>query len=215
MGFLREEDRTLIRKFAKEADREAARVKRTERALDAIDKRTKTPRKIPPQKPGRSIQTYGTPDIFIAAVKRRFEIKEFYYDLAAEPETSKGRHHFCEEEDSLAQDWLRYADRPLWLNPPFGHIEPWAAKCASFAAAARLGRDARKSGGCIYFLTPASIGANWFAEHVYKKALVIALRGRLSFDGIAPYPKDTMLSLFGACPGFEVWDWRNEKRAAQ
>jgi phage N-6-adenine-methyltransferase len=161
------------------------------------------PRKMPAQKPGRSIQTYGTPPEFIAAVKRRFGVREFYYDLAASSENSKGRYHFCEEENSLAQDWTKHKTRQLWLNPPFGNIQPWAQKCNMFASVAS------NHGGRIFFLTPASIGANWFADHVWGPlARVIALQGRLSFDGIAPYPKDCMLSVFGAKPAFEVWDWR-------
>ncbi len=66
------------------------------------------------------------------------------------------------------------------------------------------------TGGQIFFLTPASVGATWFAEHVHGKAAVVALHGRLSFDGIAPYPKDCMVSVFGSVlqVGFYVWDWR-------
>jgi phage N-6-adenine-methyltransferase len=175
------------------------------RASAAVRKEAvKKLRVMPAQKPGRSIQNYATPDVFIAAVKRRFNVKEFYYDLAAEVETSKGRHSFCEEEDSLAQDWTKYTSKSLWLNPPFGQIEPWAKKCAAYA------EYARERGGLIYFLTPASIGANWFADHVWGKARVFALQGRLSFDGKAPYPKDCMLSVFGLRWGFEVWDWRKQ-----
>lgn len=162
-------------------------------------------RTMPAQKPGRSIQTYATPPEFIRAVRRRFVVKEFYYDLAAELETTKGAHFFCEEEDSLKQDWTKFRDKDLWLNPPFGNIAPWAKKCAVYAYG-------HGHGGRICFLTPASIGANWFADHVWGVARVYALQGRLSFDGIAPYPKDCMLSVFGAEPGFEVWDWRKDAR---
>jgi phage N-6-adenine-methyltransferase len=166
-------------------------------------------RKVPAQKPGRSIQNYATPDDFIFAVKRRFGIQEFTYDLAAETENTKARHFFCEEEDSLKQNWEKLSG-PLWLNPPFGHIEPWAKKCQV---------STRTEGRAIYFLTPASVGASWFARHVWRDcvhAVVLALEGRLSFDGKAPYPKDCMLTvwdavrLYGKHTRFNVWDWRKE-----
>ena len=40
--------------------------------------------------------------------------------------------------------------------------------------------------------------------------LRLALQGRLSFDGKAPFPKDCMLSVYGTGQRkeFEVWDWR-------
>ena len=177
-------------------------------------------RQMPKQKPGLSKQNYATPDDFIAAVKVRFRIKEFSYDLAAETENTKARHFFCEEEDSLKQDWKKGIGGSLWLNPPFSHIEPWAEKCKT-----TIGRgDGRLRR--IFFLTPASVGANWFRDHVdgamagfsgglpwsaYVKCLF--LNGRLSFDGKDPYPKDTMLTVYGAGPlgnGYEVWDWRKK-----
>jgi hypothetical protein len=43
---------------------------------------------------------------------------------------------------------------------------------------------------------------------VHKKALVLALSGRLSFDGKAPYPKDLMLVEYNRADGFDVWDLR-------
>lgn len=57
---------------------------------------------------------------------------------------------------------------------------------------------------------PASIGSNWFAEHVHRRALVLGLNGpRLKFEGSPdPYPKDLMLVCYGESPGFDVWRWR-------
>lgn len=161
------------------------------------------PRRAPKQKPGRSKQDYSTPADFMEAVEKRFG--RMQVDLAATAENAKAKRFVTPEEDSLSLRWqYAFAGKRCWLNPPFERIAPWAAKCLSdgLDPAFRLGR--------IFFLTPASIGANWFAEYVHQRALVIALRGRLSFDGKDPYPKDCMLSVFGAgvVPGFEVWDWR-------
>jgi phage N-6-adenine-methyltransferase len=169
-------------------------------------------RRMPAQKPGRSIQTYATPPEFIEAVKRRFKIKQFDYDLAASQENAKAKHFFCEEEDSLKQDWHKLGGS-LWLNPPFGRIEPWAKKCLD------AGRGNART---IYFLTPASVGSNWWRDcidapmqHGYADVAVASLflNGRLCFDGKAGFPKDCAMTLFGpsGVSGYEVWDWRKEK----
>jgi phage N-6-adenine-methyltransferase len=165
------------------------------------------PRVMPAQRPGRSRQDYATPEAFILAVLKRFKIPRFDTDLAASNENAKADDYLSEDIDSLAQDWTNLAGVEHWLNPPFGYIDPWAAKCAEYA---RSRAYPKSRPGRLFFLTPASVGANWFAEHVWKKALVIALQGRLSFDGKAPYPKDCILSCYGMAPGFEVWDWRRE-----
>jgi phage N-6-adenine-methyltransferase len=161
-------------------------------------------RKMPRQKPGESKQDYATPPEYIAAVKARFGISSFAYDLAADSENTKAKHFFCEEEDSLKQDWRKLRG-DLWLNPPYAHIAPWAVRCHHTAGPL----DALRRR--IFFLVPAGVGANWFAQFVHQKALVIFNNGRISFDGIAPYPKDTLLAVFGLKPGYECWTWRNQK----
>jgi phage N-6-adenine-methyltransferase len=146
---------------------------------------------------GQSKQDYATPPEFMAAVSQRFGPINF--DLAASEHNAKHANYFSAQDDSLRQEWHKVSG-VLWLNPPFDNIAPWAAKCK----AESRGRRAR-----ILFLTPASIGANWFAEHVHGHAQVLALNGRISFDGVAPYPKDCMLSCFGfGYTGFDVWAWR-------
>lgn len=175
-------------------------------------------RVVPAQRPGRSKQDYETPSDFIAAVERRFG--PIAVDLAATADNAKAALYFGPKEDSLRTDWTtdasycqgenvwpRYrliSSLDCWLNPPFGKIGPWAAKCAGSAPAFR------DRGGRIFLLTPASVGAEWFAEHVHGRALVLALRPRLTFVGETdPYPKDCVLSVFGAQPGFELWRWRD------
>ncbi len=163
-------------------------------------------RTMPAQKPGLSKQDYGTPRVFLDAFEKRFG--SIAYDLAAHAGNAVVPRFFSPEDDSLVQNWrylLTEEGANLWLNPPFGHIEPWAEKCAAVAKAYH---------GTAYLalLVPASIGSNWFAEHVHRKAMVYALQGRLSFDGKNPYPKDCILAMFGLTPGFAVWDWRNPPR---
>ncbi len=156
----------------------------------------------PIQKPGRSKQDYGTPWAFIRAVERRFG--SLVHDLAATAENRKAPSHYGPdlEIDSLEKDWAaEFPTGNLWLNPPFGNIEAWASKIAHEQAPFRH--------GLILFLTPASIGSNWFAEHVNRRAMVLGLAPRLTFEGTSdPYPKDLMLSVFGmGMNGFDTWRW--------
>jgi phage N-6-adenine-methyltransferase len=161
------------------------------------------PRKMPAQKPGMSEQSVSTPGNFLQAVHSRWGFDRFDYDLAAEIENAKAEHFFQKEQDALAFDWTQI-DGNLWLNPEFGDIDTWAKKCA-LSAPYIEGQISRRR---IFFLTPASVGANWFAEWVWGRARVIALNGRLTFDGHdQAYPKDCCLSVFGERPGFEVWKW--------
>lgn len=152
----------------------------------------------PSIKRGRSKQDYETPDDFMVSVHSRFG--DLSVDLAATPHNSKAPKYITREMNSFNVDWRHYGGT-AWLNPEFNDIGPWAERCMLMAP----------SGGPfrILFLTPASIGANWFRDYVHRKAMVIALNGRLTFKGADdPYPKDTMLSVFGVEPGFDVWDWR-------
>lgn len=153
-------------------------------------------------------QDYGTPADFLVAVRQYFGITVFDWDLAAHQDNHIVSRWLgpgsTEAEDSLTYDWDRL-DGHLWLNPPFNDIAPWAKKCATTCGAPSSRRRT------IYFLVPASVGANWFAESVFPYARVYALQGRLSFDGKAPYPKDCMLCVFTnvhRTNGFAVWDWR-------
>lgn len=154
-------------------------------------------RTMPRQKPGQSRQDYGTPLDFIAAAERLIGAR-FQVDLAASPGNAKAPGFFTAEQDSLSQPWHQLQGW-LWLNPPYANIGAWAAKCAAESAL----------GAKIAFLVPASVGANWYRDHVHGKAYVLALNGRLTFEGeTQPFPKDCILALFGVAPGFEVWSWQ-------
>jgi phage N-6-adenine-methyltransferase len=153
----------------------------------------------PSMKRHQSKQDYATPPDFMEAVVRRFG--PISWDLAAHAKNKKHASYFNEKQNSLKQDWHKIPGW-LWLNPPFSNIAPWAEKCAQEA----------KLGAKILFLTPASVGSNWFAENVHPHALVLALQGRICFDVNNPtwgYPKDCMLSVFADTAGFEVWDWKS------
>lgn len=168
---------------------------------------------MPLQKPGRSKQDLGTPFEFIRAVEARFGLLE--WDLAAHAGNTKCGEFFygpgsAHGEDTFEIDWAtRHPTGTLWFNPEFGDITRAAEKCAA---------ECRRRHGLIAMLTPASIGTDWFAAHVHRKAFVLGLSPRMPFDGqppnprtgkIDPFPKDLMLSVFGmGLSGFDTWRWK-------
>ena len=148
---------------------------------------------------GKSKQDYATPADFITAVEKRFGRPT--WDLAADASNTKAPNWFDLEHDSLAQEWDKLTGL-LWLNPPFANIAPWAKKCAE-----TLDKNCDTK---ILFLTPASVGSNWWRDYVHRKAFVFFLNGRLCFDGVAGFPKDCSLACYGFVSSrfYEVWDWR-------
>lgn len=167
--------------------------------LDPLIKRA---RKMPKQRPATSRQDYGTPSDFLVAVEHRFG--RLTFDLACRSDNAKtvGGYFFDKGIDALKEPWgLDHPEGNLWLNPPYDDIGKWAEKCAS---------ESVRRYGQILFLVPASVGANWFAEHVHRKAIVLALSPRLTFEGCTEcYPKDLMLCVYGhGLSGFDTWRWR-------
>ncbi len=163
---------------------------------------------MPAQKRGRSFQAYGTPWPFIRAVEARFG--PLAVDLAASASNAKAPLFVTKERDTLSLDWATtFPTGNAWLNPEFADIGPYAEKCAA---------ESQRRHGLILFLTPASIGTDWFADHVNRKAMVLGLSPRLAFDGmpvnpktgkVDGYPKDLCLSVFGfGLSGFDCWRWR-------
>ena len=163
---------------------------------------------MPAQKRGKSKQDYTTPVEFLDAVKKRFQFPRFDWDLAASRENAvdglgPSDKFYGTEEDSLSSTWWQSGH--LWLNPPFADIGPWAKKCAENIDSAHR----------IYLLVPASVGSNWYADHVHAKALVLFLNGRLTFGDLPTvYPKDCLLAVYGESPWCETWRWRDDVRAS-
>jgi phage N-6-adenine-methyltransferase len=158
---------------------------------------------------GKSKQDYHTPWDFIHACEKKF-MGKMIIDLAASAENAKAPVFFTEAQDSLSIPWHkqpREFHQWFWLNPPFDNIAPWAKKCA----------EESTKGAAILFLTPASVGSNWFRDFVYPHAEVHGLNGRIQFVGADdPYPKDCILSAFYPAlthyrrTGFKVWTWPND-----
>jgi phage N-6-adenine-methyltransferase len=172
---------------------------------DALKPDLRLVRTMPAQKPGKSKQDYATPWAFVRALEARFDKIEL--DLAATKDNAKAPLYFTPEDDSLSKDWDACDVKLAFLNPPFGSIAPWAKKCA---AQERLR---------ILFLVPASVGSNWWAQHVHGKAdLVLFVRPRLSFDGKNSFPKDCAVAAYNLhehntrtaplrLTRYECWNW--------
>jgi hypothetical protein len=158
---------------------------------------------IPKQRPGRSVQTYGTPLRFFDAVQTRFG--PMSVDLAASDDRLCGAWlgPGSDVPDALNLDiawWAILRGRTGWLNPPFENLRPWAVRCASEA---RLGAH-------IVMLTPSSLGSEWYCDEVQGHALTLVVRPRITFVGCsAPYPKDCAIHLWGfQMVGLGTWRWR-------
>lgn len=155
---------------------------------------------MPKQQPGKSRQDYQTPSDFVAAVKAKLDITEFGFDLAASDTNKQADAFFSEAQDALADhnDW----DNTFgwnWLNPPYDNVTPWVKKASE-----------QSFENLIAVLVPASVGSNWWRDHVHDKAHVLLLNGRITFVGAKdPYPKDCALLLYTPFikGGYEVWTW--------
>ncbi len=167
---------------------------------------------MPKQKPGKSKQDYETPKDLLDAIKAYLRIIAFEFDFACSEKNKKARDGWTEEDDSLSKHPVQWAFQCRgkrqwgWLNPPFNRITPWAHMC----------RRAMRLGAKIAFLVPASVGSNWYRDHIHNRygVKVLFLNGRPSFDGKAGFPKDCMIVLFNKEQGdfsIDVWTWKESK----
>jgi len=151
----------------------------------------------PTTKRHRSSGIYRTPREFLDAIEARFgPIRK---DLAASAENRVCDEYFDEHRNALSHDW-RALHGTAWCNPPFDPIVPWLKKALTV----------RNRAGWTLVLAPASVGAEWFAEHVDGKAVVLPLRPRVAFVGQDnPYPRDLAIFAFGfGLSGFGTWRWK-------
>lgn len=152
-------------------------------------------------------QTIGTPESFLIAVDRRFG--EIGFDLAATKDNAVVKRYYSPEQDSLAQDWgslgLR-AGQSAFLNPPFAHIAPWAAKLY----------ECRNLPRWTGMLVPYSGGSKWWEDYVRHKLMTFGIP-RMRFVGQTHlFPKDLAFICAGfGCVGEAHWDWRLELTKAE
>ncbi len=156
---------------------------------------------------GGSNQNWGTPPEFLRAVRRFLGINNFSLDVAAAHENATADRYITEGTDALAEDILWDSQKGWnWLNPPYGNIRPWVEKAKE---------QARVYGHRTAVLVPASVGSNWWKDHVDQDADVYFLNGRITFVGAGtPYPKDCALLLYHPAKmgGYTVWTWGENDR---
>lgn len=150
-------------------------------------------RRIPEQKPGRSVQDVGTPDWLVKVIEQTWG--KIALDAAASHENHVAIPYYTEADNGLLQSWYVPAGCIVFINPPFGNCREWTQ--AAHASAHFFGRT-------VVMLVPASVGSNWWADHVDQKASVYFIRPRLVFKGHTdPYPKDLALLVYGEQPGYK------------
>jgi hypothetical protein len=160
---------------------------------------------MPQQKRGESKQDVGTPRDFIQAACRKLGIFAFGLDLAATSRNSVASRYFSPREDCFKQpSWKAPGKQWSWLNPEFDNIGKYAERCLM---------EMRSNDAKIAFLTPASVGSNWYRDFIHKQrgVLQLNLNGRIKFVGHKdPYPKDLMLTLFAPYLEWdtEIWRWQ-------
>jgi site-specific DNA-methyltransferase (adenine-specific) len=120
----------------------------------------------------------------------------FDTDVCATGKNSKCDHYFSKDEDGLAQGW---AGLRCWCNPPYGReISKWVQKAAG-------------SNALVVMLLPARTDTRWFHDHIYGKAEVRFLKGRLRFVGARhPAPFPSMVVVFRPKPRPKPMPWAHK-----
>lgn len=117
---------------------------------------------------------WATPQDFFDILNKEFR---FNLDPCATKENAKCPAFFTHDNNGLVQSWH---GKRIFCNPPYGRvISEWVAKCATGGADITVA------------LLPARTDTRWFHEHIYGKAEVRFIKGRLKFGGhknSAPFP---------------------------
>lgn len=143
-------------------------------------------------------QSIATPWAFIHALRQRFGVP-VDFDLAASETNTKADEFFDQDSNALKRDWSQLPGVQLaFVNPPFGHIKPWARKIAECRWLTRW----------TVMLVPASASTDWYLE--LKGKVQIDSIPRIQFEGATHlYPKDLCLVVAGfGVVGDGYWDWR-------
>lgn len=120
---------------------------------------------------------WETPPKFFAKLDAEFH---FTLDVCASKHNAKCKRYFTKEQNSLTKDWQKAArGGACFMNPPYGdEIPAWVKKAA-------------ESGALVVGLLPARTDTRWFHDHVYGKAELRFVKGRIHFVGGkygAPFP---------------------------
>ncbi len=127
---------------------------------------------------------WETPQEFFDRLDNEFH---FTLDPCSTHENAKCQKHYTLSDDGLIQDW---GGEVVFCNPPYGREMPkWIRKCAE---------ESKKPNTTVVMLIPARTDTRAFHEHIYHKAEIRFIQGRLKFGGSknsAPFP--SMVVVFG------------------
>lgn len=135
-----------------------------------------------------------TPQDFFDKLNEEFG---FVLDAAATDKTAKCGLYYTPETDGLSQSWDRGG--AVFCNPPYGReIGKWVQKAHEEAIAG--------GGYPIVLLIPARTDTSYFHDHIYGKAEIRFVRGRLRFtdeEGNAadPAPFPSMVVIYNGKRG--------------
>jgi len=170
-----------------------------------------------------SKQDYQTPKKLIEACIKRFgpigldlaahsgnHVVEKYIAPCTGPEGPMPFDPNAIAMDTFDQDWAELYKKHglLWLNPPFGDIERFSARCVKEA----------ERGARILLLIPYGTTAA-FNENVLDEADIYSLIGRLQFIEGESFPKDCIIAEYGPMigrgqgkfqPHIQFWDWKKD-----
>lgn len=123
------------------------------------------------------IDNWATPQAFFDKLDKEFC---FTLDPCADKYNHKCANYFTEVDDGLKQSWEGYC---VFCNPPYGReIGKWVEKAA---------KEAKKPNTTVVMFIPARTDTIYFHEHIYKKAEIRFIKGRLKFGNSknsAPFP---------------------------
>ena len=125
------------------------------------------------------------PELF----ERYDNLYNFGLDVCASHANHKCPQWYHIEDDGLAQTWKGFGS--VWCNPPYGkEIGKWVEKCHN-----------ESDGVIVVALLPARTDTRYFHDHIYNKAKIEFLKGRVKFiradgkTGPAPFP--SMICIWG------------------
>ena len=114
-------------------------------------------------------------------------VYHFTLDPCSTDSNAKCAKHYTAADDGLSRSW---EGETVFCNPPYGrNIAEWVRKCADESRHAT-----------VVMLIPARTDTSYFHDHIYNKARIEFIRGRIKFErgGVpmqsAPFP--SMLVFF-------------------
>lgn len=155
---------------------------------------------------GPSKQTYGTPPLLLAAIRAKFDVPQWDFDLACDENNCIAPMGFMfdQGQDALLQDWSELEGLHAFLNPPFAYGKEFSEKVAKTIADGRAPK--------VYALYLASLGSAWFAKNVRPYATSYVLTGRVKFVGQPQvFDRDLVVCAYDGVERehpIDVWDWR-------